>query len=414
MRYINTIDTSKVEISTKLPKNLELGDLTIFIGESNTGKTRVLNFIHLTLQVSSFEDFADTYKSKGITIPEGLKIPRPFNVGYYPILNRDQVNRFDGRGATLSEVGGSLKHLDSNIKDLGNDDLEFRDGRTHELIHQGSGVHSMLNLYKHMSNSHFFIIDEPENSLYPNGKIKLLKTLISKTERMQIIIATHDPTLINSYLIKKIIKEKERKVMIYSASNNKFKKIDFESKKITPEIHAGYLTQAYSSKPVHLYLEGQTDYYVFQALLPKFCMMKKINKISYTISRIAVFYMGGGQWENHIYHLPDSKYFKTIMLLDGEYEEKVKELGEEFHIVRKELDFVKNKPNICTFTKEGIEHVFEGIFGDNLESDKYKLSEYIWNLPQDQFEKIWEKHKEDVDIKKIEKILDWIINETKT
>ena len=42
---------------------------------------------------------------------------------------------------------------------------------------------------------------------------------------------------------------------IYSCSQSKFTKLDLDSKDLVPEIHAGFLTQTYSGKPVHLFVD---------------------------------------------------------------------------------------------------------------------------------------------------------------
>jgi AAA15 family ATPase/GTPase len=162
--------------------------------------------------------------------------------------------------------------MDDTIIELGNNKINQK-GSHVNLNVQGSGLQNIIKIFEESFSPEFILIDEPEISQFPYGKIEILKHLIESLEKKQIVIATHDSTIINQYLIKKFLKNKDYKIIIYSFCIDKFNKIDFNSN-LNPEIHCGYLNQTLSGRPTHLIFEGQTEYYAFQALIHKYCLEK--------------------------------------------------------------------------------------------------------------------------------------------
>jgi len=405
MIYIKsvTVDLSGVN---PIEEEFELGDLTIFIGKSNSGKTRILTDIFnrmLGIQNNSdnlkaFTKFRDLCESSGIVLGD---INSSFKTVFVP-SPRQNINTINALGIQLSKSSHAAKIIDSSIKDLGNHQVKFSNDDVRSLAEQGSGIQNLVQVLNILyAEQKVVIIDEPETSQTPYGKIEILRNVVELCDEKQIIFATHDPTLINQYLIKKIKTGKNFKVVIYSYSADSFKKIDFNSS-LDPEIHVGYLSQTYSGKPVHLIVEGQTEFYLFQALLFKFCLANKIRFFPKIINKISLSYLAGNQWHININHLPDVRFFSVVVLLDGEYSEAVKQINASN--ISTEDDFSYDKINLKTLSATNIEKVL----GEEVEKPLgWALK--VWNMSDQEILDLEHKNK---DAKLIFDIIRWCIEET--
>ncbi len=382
MKYIESIITKDWELQSKLRKRMELGDLTIIIGQSNSGKTRILNYINTKAKL-----IRDTLRFSIIKEPKFLdvKISKKFNKEIKSELipaNRPIVSRLNDTEKFWSQAKTVIKDLDNNITEISSKSINIKE--------QGSGIHSALQTMKTMykENTDIVLIDEPETSLFPAGKITLLSKIIDLLEHKQVVIATHDPTFINKHLISQMDKENKFDIKIYSCSQGKFNQLNMIDGNLSPDIQAGFLTQTFSGKPVHLYVEGHTDFYVFQALLTKYCISRNISDFVNIINKIAIYQLNGSQWINHIGHLPDIKYYKTITILDNEYESKVRHLSKDtFNNIIETGDLIKSKHNIGTFLSGAIEDVFSKYLGKRPKKP-YEMATNIWKMSNREFNKI--------------------------
>lgn len=412
---------------SKINDKFELGDLTIFIGRSNSGKTRILTDIanriiqlnntlkemnlSLMLNLHGVLDSFERNVKIGIELE---KINFKKNIKFeYVQSPRQKTNSYKGTGRKLIKASSSLKIIDPTISEIGTEFVENLKGDRRSLNEQGSGLYNNIQILDKLHEPlDIIIIDEPEISQFPYGKIEILRNMIEELDKKQIIFATHDPTLINQYLIKQICKDKNYKIVVYSFSGDSFKKVDFSSR-CDPEIHVGYLSQTYSGKPIHLILEGQTEFYAFQALLTKYCIYKKIQHFPKFLNMISLSHIAGNQWRINIHHLPDTRYYRTLVLLDGEYSEEIKNLeknmdNKKFNIMKSFDDISDDKVNIMTLKNENFDKAFREVFGEEY-SKPLGLSQKIWSLSEDEFKKIdFEKS----DMKLIKQIMEWCLEKT--
>ncbi len=360
MRYIERVSV-KLPGIMQIKDDFELGDLSIFIGRSNSGKTRILTdiFNRLNTIQNSTGNFSDLSLFKSDCARNNIKLmdnlSRQFKSTYIQ-SPRNRVSQINALGIRLGQTATSLKVIDPSVNDVGNTEVQFFNDEVRQINEQGSGFQNMLQILNNvLDRNQLIFVDEPEISQFPYGKIELLKTFVGALESKQIIVATHDPTLINQYLIKQIAGDKNYKIIIYSFSNSKFNKIDF-STNCDPEIHVGYLSQTYSGKPVHLVLEGQTEFYLFQALLFKYCIAHKIKQFPKLLNKIALSYLAGIQWKTNLSHLPDVRFYDVAVLLDGEHAETSQNLP-GINKVSSVLDFKTNQVNLVFLTQKNLEAV---------------------------------------------------------
>ena len=393
MRYIERTSLN-LDGASAVKGDLELGDLTILIGKANSGKTRILEYIFGILygiqsvpaNTQNLQTFEEQCRKKGINLVKG--IGQIFTTAYIQ-SNRSKVENIGGLSLKLAKSASSLKIIDPQIYDWGTDKVQYNNGIIRPLKEQGSGVHHLIQvLDKLHQQEDIVLIDEPEISQFPYGKIEIIRNVIESLQYKQIVLATHDPTIINQYLIKKFMGNNQYKIIIYSFSGGHFEKIDFSSNN-DPEIHAGYLSQTYSGKPVHLIIEGLTEYYTFQALFVKYCVYNKINHFPKFINKISLTHIAGSQWKIHLDHLPDGRYYDTLLLLDGEHTEDILKLpkDERFKICEN-IDNVENgKINIFTFNSVNFDEVFHKVFNQKFDKP-LQLSQHIWSLSEEDFKKI--------------------------
>ncbi|HYD03383.1 MAG TPA: AAA family ATPase, partial [Alphaproteobacteria bacterium] len=398
----------------------ELGDITIFIGRSNAGKTRILRQIHGTISSAvnnyvnnlhiyknfNFKEYLDHYKFE---INSSFENKKPSDIKIDMVESpRHNISTFNGLGKKLNKSAESLKYIDPTITDFGTNVVQFNHEFRRNLAEQGSGLQNNVQILDKLhENNNIVIIDEPEISLFPYGKIELLKTIMEESDNKQIIFATHDPTLINQYLIKLMLREKI-KIIVYSFCKDHFEKLDFDSN-LDPETHVGYLSQTYSTKPVHLIFEGQTEFYLFQAFITKYCVNKKISFFPKYLNKISFSYLGGEQWKHNINHLPDVRFYDVLILLDGEYQKDLMSMVPHvFSFEYFKYEKIKNllqdsfveKINFTNLVSKNIEEPFEIFFKEKFQKP-LAISQKIWSLNDEEFTKLLNHGNEDIFIMEI-------------
>ncbi len=405
----------EVPVNTKnVNQDFELGDLTIFIGRANSGKTNILNEIDRKAQFvndlfkthKDFDRISSELQRQKIKIGDehiGQEITNQLIPSQRP--NTSTISAFSGG---FEKMKIAANRMDPTTTDVG--DKEIQQKGTHKPLNiQGSGMQNMVQIFSKSFQPNFLLIDEPEISQFPNGKIEMLKHILESLDEKQIIFATHDPTLINQYIIKKYLDGKNFKVIVYSFCLNSFHKIDFNSD-LNPEIHCAYLSQTLSGKPTHLIFEGQTDYYAFQALLHKYCLERKIGEFPRKINNIGFSFLGGNQWKINIHHVPSPMLYDVLIILDGEHQNNFEKdiLPLESKIIESIAQIEKSKINIMFLKAKNIEKAFEGIFENPEKIPKNtKLSEKIWEEKEPLIEKLRVTSEES---KQIYDIIDWAMS----
>jgi len=413
MRIINS---AKIDLPgiNRLSREFELGDLTIFIGRSNSGKSRILTNIFdqvnqannqiFAQDVKHFKSLKDTkltfstYKKKNIKVE-------------YITSPRGKITNINGLGTKLANCCQSLQQIDPTISDFGNNVILFSNDKQRSLSEQGTGIHQQVHISdKIYEKNDLLLIDEPEISQYPTGKIELLNQIITSLSSKQILLATHDPTIINQYIIKKIQGKKRYKIILYSFCSNQFKKIDFNTT-INPETHVGYLSQTFSGKPVHLVFEGQTELYAFQALLTKYCIHNNIEDYPKLLANINLSQLQGSQWKINIFQLPDVRYYDTFIILDGEHARDLNTFDfssstNKINIVRTFRGVKEGQINVYSLKSENIEVIEKNLF-DETYPKPIGFAKKIWSLTEDEFNEIdFSKG----DLANIKKIFDWALS----
>jgi predicted ATPase len=373
-------------IIPELTQDFEFGDLTIFIGRSNCGKTCILNSLfNLAQELKSQARGIKHNSGQSIRFLEQKKITLNSKIDIDSInpkliaLRNKKITNITAYREGYEKIEESVKNIDPTITELGNDGIR-QNGQHKKLDIQGSGAQNLFQILSESLTPNFLLIDEPEISQFPSGKIEMLKHIIKQLDGKQIIISTHDPTIINQYLIKKFLGDKKHKIIIYSFCNNQFNKINFEPK-LDPEIHCGYLNQTLSGKPTHLIFEGQTEYYAFQALLYKYCLERKVSSFAKKINNLSLSYLEGGTWQINIHHVPPPNLYKVLVIIDGEYKDKhnPESLPTNCKIIESVSEIEEGKINLMFLHAENIEKAFEGIYEEaELVNKPLILSEKIW------------------------------------
>jgi len=465
VRYIEKIKI-KLDNSPKIDQDFELGDLTIIIGRTNSAKTRILRHIFELINPLNEQlihtkgaDFKRQFSAQNIEIMQGLNKLE----SEYVRAERNPINSSNMTKSALNDFDELSKILDPSIEEVATDHIIFRDGTKMNMQLQGSGIHSINPINAALrSDKQLILIDEPERGLFPYGKIGFLEKTIFVLDKKQIIFTTHDPTLINPHLISQIIiKQKEinsfdygtihenkqnsfapdfiPNIKIYSFSNGVFNKVDFDVDSKEMYGDAGYLSQTYSNKPIHLMFEGLTELHLFPAILIRYGLFKKIDKFFVHFNKISFTNFRGSQWKIQLEHLPHCEYYKTFVLLDGDQREKLDKIipcgkhsydpisigGNLFNRVplivldSEKVQFPHGFPmykciHITTLEKKDIEEAFKPIFGDdffkkeNNYSKLYSLSQKIFEMNDKEFEDKILNSKE-LDIQLIIRIIRWAL-----
>lgn len=196
------------------------------------------------------------------------------------------------------------------------------------LMQQGSGIRSLSCLAADIiseEKAKVVLIDEPELGLNPFVKQELLKFLLLESKPKQIFIATHDPTFVSPLLWK----NDAVAVFFYSVIKEEFIKVDLNQSKHSPANFAGYLPHTTSLKDIHIYVEGESDVYIFQIFLRRY-LKQRYRNWAELLNRIGIFHLAGDYWQHLLYTIPMPPY-RCIVILDGEKRNDVEGILDKYN-----------------------------------------------------------------------------------
>ncbi len=182
----------KAEIKTPIrSQEFEFGDLTIFIGRPNSGKTATLNSI--SNLVNQIKKYAKGIKSKDsgqinwiaankVELTLGMDIEKinPLLIG----TRNGTISNISAYSDDLVGLQKSVQKMDPTISQMGSHGV--MQGETHKGLElQGSGLQNLIQIRSQGSDPNFLLIDEPEISQHPSGKIEMLEFIIGNLDKKQ-------------------------------------------------------------------------------------------------------------------------------------------------------------------------------------------------------------------------------------
>lgn len=292
--------------------------------------------VQAKFEVLNVEDLRlSTYKGKSIS--EYLLTSRRFAITDQQKLIKFLQSTADPNISNLEQIPISETKQALNL---------ITRGISASMNEQGSGVRSAICLAWDIiatKDGSILLIDEPEMGLHPSAELELLKLLIEESKGKQIFLATHDPTFVNPVIWDE---NKERiSVFLYSPPKEEFMNVDL-GHDANPVLFAGFLPHTESLKPVHLYVEGGSDVYIFQTWLQKH--LKKAHEPLWlqTYNNIGIYHLGGSNWKHFLYTVPSNPY-NCLVILDGDKKREAKKVGEKYKTMIKASRF-----KFCNNTKE--------------------------------------------------------------
>ncbi len=340
-KYVTAIEPESGSSYLKT-QSFELADLTIFIGPPNRYKTRILRSMLsiMNLIKSNKREHDRLLLSRKLI----LSSEKTDFVAQFISTSRTQGGNLSGTADGIALAQSATKEIDAKVRHVKTGSIINTHGFEHAMDEQGSGTQHQTQLSLAIGgDADLLLIDEPELSQDPSGKLVLLRNIIYCLEHKQVIIATHDPTWLNQYLIKKFISDlinntgKNYIVNIFSYSDDKYVRLDFNSD-LDPEMFTSYLTQTYSGKPIHFVGEGSTESYYLQAMCYKTLEIKNRNQFAQKLALLSFHSLGGSNWKSNIQHLPNSIYYSVLAVVDSEHSEiltspKVKHITDSEQLV---------------------------------------------------------------------------------
>ncbi len=168
--------------------------------------------------------------------------------------------------------------------------VRYRDSQTEkdlDILYSGSGLKQVVDLLVRLEviKPDILLMDEPESGLHPSLQRQMMKFLAkySKEKKMQVVIATHSPTIINFddsnfiNLRRCYFKEGQRNVEVVKNIDSDILLFDL-----------GIKPSDFLQSEITLMVEGKTDVIFWDHILNSICS-DKFSEIS-----ISIFQYGGG------------------------------------------------------------------------------------------------------------------------
>ena len=216
----------------------------------------------------------------------------------------------------------SIRHSLNLVKMFGEESFNT------PIAEQGSGLKSLVCLVADIlsqKQAKILLIDEPELGLNPSSKHAFLKFLLEQSQEKQTFLATHDPTFVNPLLWNR----ENVSVYLFSVVDDGFVKVNMIQSIHDPNTFAGFLPHTTSLRQMHIYVEGNTDVYIFQMFLLKYLKERFPENWYYILNKIGIFHLGGDFWSHLLYTIPKSPHI-SIVILDGDKKEILPRVVENY------------------------------------------------------------------------------------
>jgi AAA15 family ATPase/GTPase len=249
----------------------------------------------------------------------------------------DYIKEQNLNATVMEELMKIMKEIvDSKIRTYKTATLDFVRNISNEdfdttIAEQGSGVRSLICLIVDVlsqQQAKIVLIDEPEIGLNPSGKHGLLRFLMQQAERKQIFVATHDPTFVNPVLWQR----ENVALFLFSPVDDTFVKIDLNQSKQSPSTFGGFLPPTTSLRKIHLYVEGDSDVYIFQSFLRMFLQEEYPEDWYEKFNKVGVFHLAGDFWCHLMYTIPQTPYH-SVIILDGDKKDRARKTVEDMNKV---------------------------------------------------------------------------------
>ena len=230
---IPSLNTDAVRSLHKIPFYCTLGEDNKLFLENNT-KDEVISFVHLYFQNFELlqyciEIYNTTHQDKRNTLRNtftfitneynykdtaNTKPLRLFLKKYSGLTSHQEQSKSLLQYFFIESVNSLLTRYTNLSISIINTDISFlgQDKNAYKYHELSSGEQSFIRLilliYSHDLHNGLLIIDEPEIHLHPQAQkefLKLIKEMIEK-QHIQVIIATHSPSLINEENIHNVFR----------------------------------------------------------------------------------------------------------------------------------------------------------------------------------------------------------------
>ena len=210
-------------------------------------------------------------------------------------------------------------------------DITKGNGMHHNSDGMGEGILSLMFIVDALcgDEDEFVVIDEPELSLHPQLQIRLLKEILERTKKSQMVISTHSPNLLSL----ESIENNGMVARVYdSSTGTKINEIDERSRKFimstiknynNPHILGTDARSCFFAEDCLIITEGQEDVVLYPRIV------KEIRKEG----TIPFFGYGAGGSGNiiEIAHLLNNLGFQKIgAIYDGDKQEDYNKFVKEF------------------------------------------------------------------------------------
>ena len=229
----------------------------------------------------------------------------------------------------LREVGDTPEFLTVSLFD--------RHGGFAPLGSRGTGVRRLLNvmgilLTLDMSQQNYILYDEPETALHADSQHLLRQLLeeLARSESIQVIYATHSPSMINTIrpgAIRVLSRHEKNEI-----ATTKIENVAFEDNYIRVRSSLG-LTPSDSLlyAPVTIIVEGPTEVRCLPAVFQKLqeSGVSGFDDFKLLLSNVH-FLDGNGDNYSRILKVARSQNVASILFLDGDKRNKINEFKKEF------------------------------------------------------------------------------------
>ncbi len=277
--------------------------VNIFIGQNNSGKTNILDSIHLLLDPQAQPELAFPETDVEIKLKDGRLLAYGSSVGKktssllktirisadepidydfidkaYGRLYRQYPDRFMALQTVLSETFPSFESSE-DIVTVGRDGVRVRQGEeTLVLDRMGHGFQKIFYILLAVFHPDYDVVllDEPESHLHP-ALIKKLAVIFASKSTNQIFLTTHSPLFVRPQWLNslyRVDRTPERGTEVFYLNQSR---VRLEPRRLLQELNADNLEMFFADKV--LLVEGVSDRILMRGLIDRFYSVNKEIKV---------------------------------------------------------------------------------------------------------------------------------------